>query len=453
MVTILNTLDLHSTTITASVLTIVVVTLLIFDGIMPHLPTFDLKTQNSFPIHLFFMIEVFICTLCQVLYLHIIRPRHIITPSVGNFRRNAYITHLIVSATQYTIVALLVFTVVQIEVSHEYYSLAVSISTLLSLFLSIGLTSFLAFRFLVWLRYGGDKVVIAYAIAMIMITISSSFLATFIALEVRYKQGVIDSSRTAVSTSNITDFFLKEVQSYISAASFVSLWVASVLLLSHSRRKWGTVKFWLLVTIPLAYYFGAFQVILSVIFNQFGTLNPIQNYMFDLINSILTRPIGGVVFGIAFWTIARRIKDMNIKYYMTLSAFGIVLLSISNVDTGLFMLPYPPFGLTTLSFLGISSYLLLVGIYNSAISISLDHKVRSSIQKSVDQELKFVSKIGSSQMQQQIENKVKTTTKKLFTELEHNSGVKVLLEEQDVARYIDLVMHEKAKISEEKKDV
>jgi hypothetical protein len=286
-----------------------------------------------------------------------------------------------------------------------------------------------------------------------MITVSSLFLAIFISLEMRHNQSVIDSSRIAVSAANITNFSFKEFQSYMSAASFVSLWIASVFLLSHARKKWGTIKFWLLVTLPLAYYFGAFQLILSFVFNQYNVLNPVQNYTFDLINSILTRPIGGVVFGIAFWTIASSVKDMNIKNYMKLSAFGIMLLSISNVDTGLFMLPYPPFGLPTLSFLGISSYLLLIGIYNSAISVSLDHKVRASIQKSVEEELKFVSKIGSSQMQQQIENKVKTTTKKLSKELEENSGIKASLEMKEIDEYIKLVMKEKQKMAEEKKDV
>jgi hypothetical protein len=446
-----DTIRLHSKTTTASILTTIVVILLIFDGIIPNLPNYDLETQNSFQIHLFFVVEVFACVICQVLYLQIIKTRYILSPNVGNFRKNANITHLCVSAIQYTIIALLIFIVLQLQVSHHYNSLAVSIATLLSLFLSVGVTSILVFRFIVWLKYGRDRIVVAYAIAMIMITVSSLFLAIFISLEMRHNQSIIDSSRIAVSAANITNFSFKEFQPYISAASFVSLWIASVLLLSHARRKWGTIKFWLLVTAPLAYYFGAFQLILSFVFNQYSILNPIQNYTFDLINSILTRPIGGVVFGIAFWTIARSVKDMNIKYYMKLSAFGIMLLSISNVDTGLFMLPYPPFGLPTLSFLGISSYLLLIGIYNSAISISLDHKVRSSIQKSIEEELKFVSKIGSSQMQQQIENKVKTTTKKLSKELEENSGIKASLEMNDIEEYIKLVMKEKQKMSEEKK--
>jgi hypothetical protein len=438
-----DTIRLHSKTTTASILTALVVILLIFDGIMPHLPTYDLRTQNSFQIRLFFVVEVFACVICQVLYLQIIKTRYILSPNVGNFRRDANITHFCVSTIQYTIIALLIFIVLQIQVSHHYNSLAVSIATLLSLFLCIGLTSLLAFRFIVWLKYGLDRIVLAYAIVMIMITVSSLFLAIFISLEMRHNPSVIDSSRIAVSTSNITDFSFKEFQSYISAASFVSLWIASVLLLNQARRKWGNVKFWLLVAIPLVYYFGAFQLILSFVFSQYGVLNPVQNYTFDLVNSILTRPLGGVLFGIAFWTIAKGINDKNIKYYLKLSAFGIVLLSISNVDTGLFMLPYPPFGLPALSFLGISSYLLLVGIYNSAISVSLDDKVRSSIQKSVEQELKFVSKIGSSQMQRQIENKVKTTTKKLFKELEENSGVNTLVDSEDINEYIVSVIKEK----------
>jgi hypothetical protein len=448
-----NTIALSSKTTSVSILTAIIVILLIFDGIIPNLPDYDLKKQNSFQIHLFFVVEVFACAICQVLYLQIINTRYLLNPNVGNFRRNANITHLSVSVIQYTIIALLVFIVVQIQFSNKYDSLAVSIATLLSLFLSVGLTSILVFRFMVWLKFAHDRIVITYAIAMIMITVSSLSLAIFISLEMRHNQSVIDSSRTAVSAANITNFSFKEFQSYMSAASFVSLWIASVLLLSHARKKWGTIKFWLIVTLPLAYYFGAFQMILSFLFNQYSVLNPVQNYTFDLINSILTRPIGGVVFGIAFWTIASSVKDMNIKNYMKLSAFGIMLLSISNVDTGLFMLPYPPFGLPTLSFLGISSYLLLIGIYNSAISVSLDHKVRASIQKSVEEELKFVSKIGSSQMQQQIENKVKTTTKKLSKELEENSGIKASLEMKEIDEYIKLVMKEKQKMSEEKKDV
>ncbi len=100
-----------------------------------------------------------------------------------------------------------------------------------------------------------------------------------------------------------------------------------------------------------------------------------------------------------------------------------MLLSIASEDVGLFMLTYPPFGIATVTFMGISSYLLFVGIYYSAISVSLDVKLRSSIQKSVEQQLRFVSNIGASEVEQDIQQKVKYLTKKAAHRLEEESGV------------------------------
>jgi hypothetical protein len=62
-------------------------------------------------------------------------------------------------------------------------------------------------------------------------------------------------------------------------------------------------------------------------------------YSFNVINSILTKPVGGVLFGVAFWMVGRSISDKKIRDYMSLSAIGIMLLSISNQDAGLYLLP------------------------------------------------------------------------------------------------------------------
>jgi hypothetical protein len=166
-----------------------------FDGIVPRLPFYDLKTQNSFLIHLYFVIQVSICAICQVIYLKIIRTSYISSSNVGNFRRISSIMYFGVSAIQYTIIALLILVVLQTEILNEYKSIAVSISILLSIFLSIGLTGILAFRFLVWLKYGRDRIVFAYTISMILFTISSLSLAVFLLSEVGYNQSIIDSSR------------------------------------------------------------------------------------------------------------------------------------------------------------------------------------------------------------------------------------------------------------------
>lgn len=49
-------------------------------------------------------------------------------------------------------------------------------------------------------------------------------------------------------------------------------------------------------------------------------LSSFDSYTFNVINSILTRPVGGVLFGVAFWMVARALDDKRISDYLKLSA-------------------------------------------------------------------------------------------------------------------------------------
>jgi hypothetical protein len=61
--------------------------------------------------------------------------------------------------------------------------------------------------------------------------------------------------------------------------------------------------------------------------------------------------------------------------------------------------PYPPFGLPTISFIGLASYLVLAGIYSSAISAAEDSKLRQSIRNFALKETKLLDSIGMAQME------------------------------------------------------
>ena len=68
--------------------------------------------------------------------------------------------------------------------------------------------------------------------------------------------------------------------------------------------------------------------------------------------------------------------------------------------------PYPPFALAGVSTMGLSAYLIYVGIYSAGISMSEDINFRQTIRKSAIEEAKLLVSIGSAQMQQQLEKKV-----------------------------------------------
>jgi hypothetical protein len=64
--------------------------------------------------------------------------------------------------------------------------------------------------------------------------------------------------------------------------------------------------------------------------------------------------------------------------------------------------------------IGLSSYLILVGIYGSAISVSEDSMLRKSIRKLVIKEAELVDTFPTAQMEQEIQTKVVETTKRLI---------------------------------------
>ena len=111
----------------------------------------------------------------------------------------------------------------------------------------------------------------------------------------------------------------------------------------------------------------------------------------------LTNLADGILFGVSFWIEAKGIHDSVVRNYMIIYAYGLVLLFVSNQAIVLVSVPFPPFGLATISFMGLSSYLILIGIY-SAVSVSQDVKLRKSIRKIAINESKLLDSIETAEM-------------------------------------------------------
>lgn len=178
----------------------------------------------------------------------------------------------------------------------------------------------------------------------------------------------------------------------------------------------------------------------------FSTLRQSEPILFSLIYTViftLSKPAGGILFGIAFWIVARSLPHNSIvRDYLIISAFGIVLLFTSNQAMILVSFTYPPFGLVTISFLGISSYLILVGIYSSAISVSQDIRLRKSIKNHALKEVNLLDSIGTAQMQQEVERKVISFTTKSRDLMMEETGIAPSLSDEDIKKYLEEVLEE-----------
>ena len=102
--------------------------------------------------------------------------------------------------------------------------------------------------------------------------------------------------------------------------------------------------------------------------------------------------------------------------------------------------------------MGLSSYLVLVDIYSSAISVSEDSKLRQSIRKLVLKETKLLDSIGTAQMQGEIESMVLQVTKEQEETLKEQTGVQPSLSEEDMKNYLVEVLQEVRSIKRDRSD-
>jgi ABC-type multidrug transport system fused ATPase/permease subunit len=213
------------------------------------------------------------------------------------------------------------------------------------------------------------------------------------------------------------------------------------MILRHYSSKLRQVRYGVILSLPLVYFLLQFLPP----FQSIITALPQSESVFFLYTFIFTfsKPIGGILFGIAFWVIARTLGHTNIvRDYMIISAYGLVLLFISKQAVLLVIIIYPPFGLVTVSFMGLSSYLLLLGVYSSAISVSEDSKLRQSIRNLAIKESRLLDSIGTAHMEQEIQRRVLTLTKQNQNKMEEETGIQSSLTDDDAKEYLEKVIEE-----------
>ena len=125
--------------------------------------------------------------------------------------------------------------------------------------------------------------------------------------------------------------------------------------------------------------------------------NAMTNILIFSLSAIFT----GILFGVAFLSVARTLKigQCRQELYDNCS-YGFILFYIAG-STVVLQAAYPPYGLVSVAFAGLSCYLIYNGLYFSAISVSQDITLRQSIRKSVTEQSKLLDNIGTAEMEKE----------------------------------------------------
>jgi hypothetical protein len=354
--------------------------------------------------------------------------------------------HRLVTICQFVIIGILVAIFVQILLNESYDSLLSVATVWIAHVATIGLLVMLLKHFFTWFRNNRETGVLSFTIAVAIICLNLAFMLGYFINESKDDPRYVTPFRG--QTTQFSSVHNVYQQGYVSTyvLSFVAIWSATVLLLRHYSRKIGRIKFWIVLSIPLIYFSLQYQTSLLEILLPFRLSNPV---LFGIIYTLIfsaAKPIGGILAGIAFWTIAKKVNQAYVKYYMMLSACGIMLLFASNIGGRLVAPSFPPTELVVVSFMVLSSYYLLIGIYHSAISVAHDTKLRRYViqsKKSVEKQLGFLGSIGSSEMEQEVQKRIETVTKNFVDKMERDTGIPPSLDQDEIREYIQMVIREK----------
>ena len=353
--------------------------------------------------------------------------------------------HKIVVISQYLLTAVTIFVVFQIVIMSRYNAVLLTVATWISYITAIIMMAVLAQQFFSWFKSNKNSTVFLYGLASAMLAINAGFILIFVSLVLRnvpaYAQPHVGVGSPFFTLGPWTDILY---YGYVisSIVSFMLWWIATVSALRHYSEK-SQKRYWFILSIPLVYFLIQFQPLFLSLFSSFLASEPVLFSTIYTLVFTVSKPVGGILFSIAFWTMARKLGNNNVvRNYMIISAYGLVLVFVSNQAVVLVSAPYPPFGLATASFMGISSYLLLVGIYSSAISLGEDSKLRQTIRKLAIKESKLLDSIGTAQMEQEIQSRVIAITRKSQKNLVNETGVESSLSEDEVKHYLHEVLTE-----------
>jgi len=223
--------------------------------------------------------------------------------------------------------------------------------------------------------------------------------------------------------------------------SFVFTWIATSVMLRYYRQKIGRIKFWLVAISPLIFFFAQFAYLLPGNFRIMGGLDPFFFVSMVTLIVLLSKPLGGTMLGIAFWSLSRSLHtDHVIRSLLIICGFGFLLLFTSNQALLLAIAPYPPFGTTTVMAIGLGAYMTVAGLYGSSIIIAQDAKLRQVIRKIAGS--KLIDSLATGVVEKDIEGKVLQIVKQHANELENQTGVQPSLSDEEAKEYLKFVLEE-----------
>lgn len=331
------------------------------------------------------------------------------------------------------------------------FVLTVGISHLVAV-VTLGL---LAFRLFSWYNRAAERatklVILSYSLTAALVTVGCLVIVGFNLPVIYAEEGEwVEGPPAEVAFSRVgaspTTTLLLGVPYLALRLAYPFLWIASAILLRYYSKRIGTLKYWTIMSLPLA-SFAIGSAYVSTIEDNTNTS------FFSAMVVQISIIIGALLFAFAFFTMSKSLPRGNqISVYLKVSGSGILLLVLSFMP-GVIYAPFPPWGLAAWSTVALASFLFGSGIYSSALSVSYDTTLRRLLrslyikqEEDKREQASLLKSIGAAQIEQDLEKKVLQVFKEKEGIIRQQyTGVEPSLTEKDMREYLEMIKEERRK--------
>ncbi|MDW0237607.1 MAG: hypothetical protein QOC35_03435 [Nitrososphaeraceae archaeon] len=347
-----------------------------------------------------------------------------------------HLIHKILTVAQFLLAGIIALVILQVLLVREYNSVMLYIVLSISYGLWIVTLGLLGKALFSWYRVKKNLMVLLFALSMVFYVINGVFGLYGQLEELAKRNLVIEYGDVAIFPESPSPVLV--VYQTASSIAYILTWIATIMLLRPYIEKLGKLKFWSIMGATMVYYLIQFPLFTLGYFTPSENSNAMANILTFSLSAIFS----GIIFGVAFLSVARVLKiGTAARNYMIIAAYGFLLFYIAGSALVL-QAAYPPYGLVSVSFTGLSCYLIYNGLYFSAISVSQDMTLRQSIRKSVMEQSKLLDSIGTAEMEREVQKQVLTVAKKASASMEEESGIEASMNEVDMKEYLELVIRE-----------
>jgi hypothetical protein len=315
--------------------------------------------------------------------------------------------HYIIFGTLILTIALISVTVLQIIAFNKYHIMLLHIVTFISHVSALVFAIPLVFILTKWFKSRRNYIILLYIITFSLVSVN-------IVVSLTYYENVLSRSYATeikpyrISTyvtgfySKPADELLSSVYNVIFILSFLVIWVATMALLNQYKYRLGKIRYYALTIIPLIYFIFPFHTYFANLLSPFVLNSPITVSVVNTILFSASKQVGAFLFSISFLIASTVVPKDSVKKSLLISCIGMTILFSCVEITPLQYKVLPPYGLITEAFIPLGAFLLLVGIFTSAINVSQDGELRRDFRKRATAQLTLLRTIGIAQMEKEL---------------------------------------------------